>query len=282
MTSPVVSVVTLTWNSQKHIEKMLRSLVEDEIASAVPIEIIVVDNGSEDQTKDTIATFTRAHANINCVELTENLGTTVPRNIGIRMARGEYVFILDSDTVVPKGTLAKLVRAANVLPIPKDQIGIIHPKLLYPDGRFQESARRYPTMLTKAFRLLRWEKARRFDESIEAVLDLRSTPVDYAISAAWFVPRRVFDRIGLLDERIFYSPEDVEFCARCWREGLSVWYFPEVEIVHDCQRLTSKRPFTKMGLSHARGLLRYWSAYGGLVSRPAGAPKAAELKPALA
>ena len=258
---------------------MLQSLFEDEIASAVPIEIIVIDNGSVDSTKDTIATFARDHANITCLALKENLGTTVSRNMGIRMARGQYLFILDSDTIVPKGTLTKLVGAAQSLPVSEGEIWIIHPKLVYPDGRFQESARRYPTVLTKVFRLLRWENARRRDESIESVLDLQSTPVDYAIAAAWFVPRQVFDRIGLLDERIFYSPEDVEFCARCWREGLSVWYFPEAEIIHDCQRITSKRPFTMMGLSHARGLVRYWREYGGFVSRASGAPRTLAAKP---
>jgi GT2 family glycosyltransferase len=82
------------------------------------------------------------------------------------------------------------------------------------------------------------------------------------------VPRETFDRAGVLDERIFYAPEDVEFCARCWRHGLKVWYYPAVEIVHNCQRITSKKPLSMLGLSHMKGLVRYWWEYNSFFQRP--------------
>lgn len=267
MSKPVVSVVTLTWNSARFVEPLLTTLEKDVEVSGVPTEIIIIDNGSRDRTVELLHEYRSRHDNIHLVPLSHNHGTTVSRNIGIRMARGEYVFILDSDTEVPEGTLRGLVEGARRI-AEQDQLGILHPRLVYPDGEFQESARRFPTFLTKVYRLLRMDARRTRDESIEAVLAGQSVPVDYAISAAWFVPRETFDRVGLLDERIFYSPEDVEFCARCWRHGLKVWYYPEVEIVHNCQRITSKRPLSKMGLSHMKGLARYWWEYGAFLSRP--------------
>lgn len=267
MTKPVVSVVSLTWNSAKFVEPLLTSLQKDIEISQVPTEIIVIDNGSRDRTLELLHGFQDRNDDIRLVPLSYNQGTTAPRNIGIRMARGEYVFILDSDTEVAPGTLRGLVEGVQRIP-QRETLGILHPRLIYPDGQFQESARRFPTLFTKAFRLLRLEEQRGRDESIEAVLAGQTTPVDYAISAAWFVPRETFDRVGLLDERIFYSPEDVEFCARCWKHGLKVWYYPEVEIVHNCQRITSKKPFTKLGMSHAKGLMRYWWEYGSFLRRP--------------
>jgi methionyl-tRNA formyltransferase len=90
------------------------------------------------------------------------------------------------------------------------------------------------------------------------------------MSAAWFVPRETFGKVGLLDERIFYAPEDVEFCARVWRSGLKIWYYPQVSIVHNLQRKTNKRPLTKLGLSHAYGLVRYFWEYQSFFHRALG------------
>lgn len=267
MTRPVISVVSLTWNSARFVSPLLTTLQKDVEASGVPTEIIVIDNGSQDETLRLLRDFQAQSDNLHVVPLSRNIGTTESRNIGVRMARGDYIFILDSDTEIPPGTLRGLVEGARAVPDPRS-LGILHPRLVYPDGTFQESARRFPTFFTKAYRLLRMEERRAADESIDEVLEGRMTAVDYAISAAWFIPRHTFDRIGLLDERIFYSPEDVELCARCWKHGLEVWYYPAVEIVHNCQRITSKKPLSRLGLSHAKGLVRYWWEYDGFFRRP--------------
>jgi len=265
---PLVSVVTLTWNSSRFIPPLLRTLLADAEHSQVATEVIVIDNGSTDDSLELLRGFAAEHPNIIIVPLSENQGTTVSRNIGIRMARGEFVFILDSDTEIPKGALRGLVDSFDNIDAPRDRIGIVCPRLLYPDGGFQESARRFPTFFTKVYRLLRIEAMRARDESLDDVLEGKNTLVDYAISAAWFIPRETFDRVGLLDERIFYSPEDVEFCARVWQKDLEVWYYPQVEIMHNTQRLTNKRPLSKLGLSHVKGLVRYWWEYDGFFSRP--------------
>ncbi|MFH1129967.1 MAG: glycosyltransferase [Pseudomonadota bacterium] len=266
MGTPDISIVTITWNSEKQIRRLLTSLLNVAKSDNKEIEVIVVDNASIDGTKTVVETFIASQKNIRFVSLNHNKGTTVSRNIGIRMSNAEHVLILDSDTQVPAGALTGLLESFGH--IPSDNVAIVHPRLVYPDGSFQESARRFPTLFTKAYRLLRVETARSRDESIPGVLAGQITPVDYAISAAWLVPRWVFDEIGLLDERIFYSPEDVEFCARCWKQGYEVWYYPEIEIIHDCQRITAKRPLTRLGVSHARGLFRLWWEYDFLFKRP--------------
>ncbi len=268
MANPAISIVTLTWNSARFVDPLMRTLLRDADTSGIDLEIIVIDNGSTDDTLAKLEHYReRAGERLHLVPLSWNHGTTASRNIGIRMARGDYVLILDSDTEIAEGTLAGLLAAPSRIPDPS-RIGIIHPRLVYPDGAFQESARRFPTVLTKLYRLFRLEDRRARDESIDAVLRGQIVEVDYAISAAWLVPRRVFDLVGLLDERIFYSPEDVEFCARLWKHGLAVWYYPPVEIIHNCQRLTSKRPLSRLGLSHARGLMRFWWEYDFFVCRP--------------
>jgi GT2 family glycosyltransferase len=229
------------------------------------MEVIALDNGSTDQTIGLLRSMPAEHVDFKLIELGHNTGTTFPRNIGIRMSRAPLVLILDSDTEIPPGSLRSLMRSVDELPGP---VGIVAPRLVYPDGKFQESARRFPTVFTKAYRLLGMEERRVADETIPGVLAGEKTKVDYAISAAWLVPRTTFERVGYLDESIFYSPEDVEFCARVWRGKLPVWYYPKAEIVHNCQRITHKRPFTRLGLSHAKQLVRYWAKYGTAFKRP--------------
>jgi len=265
---PIISVVCITWNSERFIRPLLTTLLAEIEHSGLPTEIILIDNGStRDRTTEEVRTFAAAHANITLVPLSTNHGTTASRNIGIRMARGEFILILDSDTEMPPGTLRGLLDAFGELPEP-GKIGLIHPRLTFPDGSFQESARRFPTLATKFFRIFRLEGARSRNETIPEVIRGEVAEVDYAISACWLVPRTVFDQVGLLDETIFYSPEDVEFCARLKRHGLRVWYYPKCHVIHNCQRLTAKRPLSRLGLSHAKGLLRFWWRYGCFFTRP--------------
>lgn len=267
MSSPRISVVSLTWNSARYIDAMLRTLYADIEQSGIATEVIVVDNGSTDETRDLIRAVQQSQPSLQLVPLDHNQGTTRSRNLGVRLAQGEFILILDSDTEIPPGTLAKLLAAPGDIPDP-DTIGLICPRLEYPGGEFQESARRFPTPLTKVYRLLHLEELRSRDETLSDVIAGRICQVDYAISAAWFIPRSTFDRVGLLDEQIFYAPEDVEFCARIWRHGLRIWYYPEARIVHNCQRLTNKKPLSRLALSHAKGLFRYWWLYDGFWRRP--------------
>lgn len=267
MNLPTISVVTLTWNSRRHIKAMLTTLLDDAHDSEISIEVFMVDNGSTDGSLELIQEFVEAHPEVTLIPMPKNLGTTVPRNIALRMARGDHVLILDVDTEMPKGTLQGLLDSWDRIPDP-ESIGIVCPRLIYPNGDFQESARRFPTLFTKVYRLFGMEKRRIADETVQAVVDGELTQIDYAMSAAWFVPRKTFERIGYLDERIFYAPEDVEFCARAWMNGLKIWYDPAVEVIHHLQRITNKKPLSKLGISHTKGLIRYWWEYDSFFTRP--------------
>lgn len=267
MQEPTISVVSLTWNSQRFVREYLTTLFADAQTSGLTLEVLIVDNGSTDGTVEELEEWRGRHPELQLFRQPVNRGTTVSRNIALRAARGEFVFVVDSDTRILPGTLAKLKQGFEGLEA-KAPLGLLCPKLTYPDGEFQESARRFPTVWTKGLRLLRSEKVRQWEESVPAVLAGQPTRVDYAISAAWFFRRSLLDRVGLLDENIFYAPEDTDYCARVWEHGREIWYWPEVTVIHDCQRITSKRPFSKMGLSHLKGLVYYWRKHGGAVVRP--------------
>ena len=260
-----VSVITLTWNSLRYIERMIESVLRDATLSEIETEIIVVDNGSSDGTFDLLKQIQRHESRLSLIGLDINYGTTVSRNIGIKESKGDFVFILDSDTLISPGAIQGLISAFDEINSPN--IGIIHPRLVFPNGEFQESARRFPTFFTKLYRFFSWEQRRVQDESLPAVVSGEITPVDYAISAAWFVKRDLFEQIGYLDEKIFFAPEDAEFCARCWEKGFEVWYYPRVEITHHCQQITRKKIFDPLTKTHLLGLLYFWRKYDLLFSR---------------
>ena len=100
-----VSIVILTWNSEQQIEACLASLAQG--LSAFPSEVIVIDNDSQDETRVVIK---KTWSNVQLVCNTENRGVAPARNQGIRLARGEYVVILDDDTVVQPRALDCLIR----------------------------------------------------------------------------------------------------------------------------------------------------------------------------
>lgn len=254
-----VSVVSLTWNSEKDIEKFIISLQKDFKSNDISYEIIIIDNGSLDGTKNIIKKIQNDDENIILIELGKNTGTTFSRNIGLKLAKGNYIYVLDSDTELKEGTTNLLINSFDI--IDSNKTGIIAPSLVYPNGDFQESARKFPSFKSKLYRLLSIEKARKKIESYDDVLNKNITKVNYAISAAWFFKKNLLSKIGYLDENIFYAPEDAEFCARVWKNNLEVWYYPQAIIVHDCKRITKKKPFSKMGIKHIVGLIYFWGKY---------------------
>ena len=102
-----------------------------------------------------------------------------------------------------------------------------------------------------------------------------SGPVDYAISACWLLSARAVQVTGLLDERIFYSPEDVDYCIRMWQAGFQVHYVPAVSVVHDAQEISRPKGLgiNRFTVRHAKGLLylfakhRYGLGLRGLYRR---------------
>ena len=77
--------------------------------------------------------------------------------------------------------------------------------------------------------------------------------VDYAISAFWLFRGDLIEKVGVLDENIFYSPEDVDYCIRIKKQGYRIVYDPSVHIVHDAQEISRKK-LNKFFFSHLKGL----------------------------
>lgn len=244
------SVVILSFNSERYIRQCLESALDAFKAMSAAYEIFVVDNGSNDQSKRIVDEITEEWcANIQLIDLATNTGTTYSRNCALRQCEGEYILVIDSDAYINADAVMHLQTYLEQ----HSQCGLAVPKLIYPDGRYQISTDVFPTFIHKLKRFFFLKKM----ESNSLPIGDGVRVVDYAISAFWMFPKSTLEHVGYLDEKIFYSPEDVDYCIRIWKHNLSINYLPAVTVIHDAQEISRSKGIriNWFTLSHAKGLL---------------------------
>ncbi len=224
---PVVSVVVVSWNTRDLLVSCLRTLRAAERSPS--FEVIVVDNASSD---DSVAAVRREFPEVILIETGANLGYAAGNNVGIEAARGEYVFLLNSDTEVKPDAIAKLARFLATHP----DHAAASAKLLNLDGSLQRACMNFPTRLTAvAFDTWfgkRWLK-REVDRYFAREFDhLHSADVAQPPAAALMIRKEVLDRFGAFDEDLFLFFNDVELCRRLSRLGYRIRFVADAEIVH--------------------------------------------------
>jgi len=245
-----ISVVILSFNSAKHIERCLSDLHVALQSLALNAEVFVVENGSSDDSLRRIEACKSQYGDaLKIINLHKNTGTTYSRNQALKQATGKYVLVLDSDAYVNGIALNRLMNYLNE----NENVGLAVPKITYASGNFQLSCDKFPTLVGKAKRFLFLKKMEAKPSELSAIQ--QPVDVDYAISACWMLPKHVVDKVGLLDENIFYSPEDVDYCIRVWKAGYEIHYVPDVSVIHDAQELSRGFKLTRFHFSHLNGIL---------------------------
>lgn len=248
------SVVILSFNSERTLDECLKNIVDTFIKMDVDkeSEVFVVENGSSDGSKAILDNYAKTYPGlIKPIIFSENTGTTVSRNAALNKSTGQYVLILDSDAYMTPDVLMKLTDELNKNP----KLGLVCPKLTYADGRNQMSTDTFPTLKRKLQRFLSLEKMQSAENQIFEKY------VDYAISACWLLRRDAVDAVDGFDEKIFYSPEDVDYCMQVWKHGYSIRYIPTVSMVHDAQELSRGFKITKFHVAHLKGLFYLFFKY---------------------
>lgn len=250
-----IGFVILAWNSEKVIGPCLESVFSLKEYCAA---IIVVDNGSTDGTVRRIESIQVPEKDsLTLMQLEKNMGTTMPRNMALKKLQAEdldFICILDSDTQINETAVDGLILALEA----DDVRGIVGPRMVTSGGMVQESARRFPTLTDKLCKAMPLPFIQKWGERLERVEETPDAegiyPVDYLMSACWMLRPDVIQRVGLLDEKIFYAPEDAEYCIRVWKAGYSVVFCPTVSIIHEWQRLSKKKFFSRINWEHIKGL----------------------------
>jgi len=255
MEPAVYSFVILTFNSARYIQQCLDSINQTADVLKEPMEVFVVDNGSVDATREIMQKIGFSqYVSFKSILFEENTGTTFSRNTALKQVSGEFIIVLDSDAYVNPLALNAL---KAYLEANKD-CGLVVPRLTYLDGRHQLSVDQFPTLLHKIKRYFFLKKI----EQQAPINKIRT--VNYAISAFWMLPKKMLTEVGLLDEAIFYSPEDVDYCIRVWKAGYNISYLPEFSVVHDAQEISRPKGLKILNLfslSHIKGLLYLYTKH---------------------
>lgn len=248
-----LSVVLICWNSLHHLQGALASL-QDTLTAHIDSEIIIVDNGSTDGTYHYIA---QHYPTVRYTRLPENRGVAYARNRGIEIAQGNYVWLLDDDTIVNHEALATMLAYMNDNP----SCGICGCRLVNSCGETQQSYKTYPGLSVKIANVLHSLLRRKGTQrDAYAMLIAQGKPFEpeYIIGACQLIRREVIEKIGLLDEKIFYGPEDADYCIRTRNAGWHITYLPQVSIIHHWKRITNRNLFSPMARRHTAALIHFY------------------------
>lgn len=274
-----VSIIIVSFNTRDLLLQCLASIFEtlERAVKAGPLsvenraisrgyEVIVVDNGSMDRTGAAIA---RQYPQVRLIENEFNLGFAAANNQGMRVSRGRYLLFLNPDTEVMEGSVVELVRFMNRHP----RVGMATSKLLYPDGRFQHSAFRFPTLwmtfldfFPLAPRLLQSGLNGRYPQERY----LRPFEIDHPLGACMLVRREVAQRVGMLSEDYFMYCEEVDWCVRIKRDGWQVFCEPQAAVMHHggaSTRQLADRMFVELHRSRMTLFRKYYSPFFRVAAR---------------
>ncbi len=221
-----LSVIILNYNVRYFLEQSVCSV--QKALENIDGEIIVVDNNSQDES---CAMMKLLFPNIKLIENKQNLGFPKGNNIGVAEAKGEYICILNPDTVIAEDTFAKVLAFAKK----KNDIGIIGCKLIDGTGNFlAESKRGVPTpfvAFTKIFGLYKFSNY--FGKYYAQHLNENETgKVDILVGAFMVMKRDLYQEIGGFDENCFMYSDDIDLSYRVLKNGKSNYYFHETSVIH--------------------------------------------------
>lgn len=179
-------------------------------------------------------------------------------NLGIAATTGEYVLNVNPDAIAEPGAVALLVELADVKP----RCGIAGPQLRWPDGTWQPSRRRFPTVRGTIVRRtpLRQLRAPYETQREHYELDERPTePVeaDWMLGAFLLMRRTMLDEIGGWDAGYRHYCEDIDLCYRAALAGWERWYVPRAVVTHAYAAVIDRRFLSRHTLWHARGMARF-------------------------
>lgn len=228
-----VAIILVNWNGKNDTLKCLVSLGKLKAQSS-KLKIIVIDNGSTDDSVDAIH---EKFPKVDIIETGENLGFAGGNNVGIRKAleaRADFVWLLNNDTIVDNNALEALVDAFG-----ERRVGIAGSKIYFTPGR-EYHKERYGQIdrgrvLWYAGGVIDWQNMyashRGVDEVDRGQYDVTQETA-FVTGCSMMIRGDVFDKAGLLDEKFFAYLEDVDFCLRVKRAGYKLLYVPKSIIWH--------------------------------------------------
>lgn len=224
-----LSIIIVNYNVQHFLEQCLHSVFK--AVKNDDAEIFVVDNNSVD---GSVLMVKEKFPQVKLIENKKNTGFSFANNQAIKQAKGEYVLLLNPDTVVEEDTFEKVISFMNSHP----EAGGLGVKMLDGKGNFlPESKRGLPTPSVAFYKIFGFSKlfpkSKTFGRYHLGFLDEDATNEVEILSGAFMLIRKsVLDKIGLLDETFFMYGEDIDLSYRIIKAGYKNYYYPETRIIH--------------------------------------------------
>lgn len=224
MVKGLVSIVLINWNGIIDLKDCLPSLRKVKYPK---VEIILVDHGSKD---GSIEYVKKNFPEIKLIETKKNLGFALGNNVGYEKTKGEYVLILNNDTIVTSDFLDYLVETLRA-----EGVGVVQPKIIFADTKKLQTAGTYLTNSGFLYHV-------GYDKNPREKKYNNRTKIFSANGACMLIKREIIGKVGLFDKDFFLYFEETDFCWRVWLAGYSILYEPRAVIFHKGSRATKTLP----------------------------------------
>ncbi|MEN6356669.1 MAG: glycosyltransferase family 2 protein [Armatimonadota bacterium] len=224
-----VTIVVVSFNTRELLDRCIASVLE--ASPNVEKELIVVENASCDGSREMLA---EKYPMVRIIANDNNRGYAPACNQGLREARGEYVFALNSDAFLVKDALFTMVKYMDSNP----EVGALGPRLLNADGSIQHGcARRSHTFLSQLVSLIPWFSlvpvVREYcGRHMPLDFYKQTNNVDVICGAALFMRKSTLEKIGYFDEGLIVNSDDQEWCRRARMADCKLVYLAEAEVIH--------------------------------------------------
>ncbi|MGD9380553.1 MAG: glycosyltransferase family 2 protein, partial [candidate division WOR-3 bacterium] len=255
-----LSVVIVNYNVKAFLEQCLIAI--DRARGALNIEIFVVDNASVDGSQ---AMVKKRFPHVKLIENNQNVGFSTANNQAMKNARGEYILILNPDTLIQEDTLSVLRKHLDENP----KSGAIGCKLLNPDGSYQINSRRsFPTPWVAFSRIVGlskiFPKSRLFGQYNLTYLDPDiESEVDVLSGSLMMLRREALEQVGYFDEEYFMYGEDIDLSYRIKKAGWQIFYTPATQAIHYKGESTKKSEFSAITRFYSTMLIFIRKHFGG-------------------
>ena len=223
-----VSIVIVNWNTRELLRQCLESIYQN--INQPSFEVLVVDNGSTD---GSAAMVLSNFPQVELIECKDNLGFVKANNLAVGHCRGEYIILLNSDSLVLEPGIRDLVNFTRLHP----NAGAVGGMVLNPDRTIQYSCRKFINFWTSLI-MHTVNLIKSFKDPISRKFNMidfdhqSARKVDWVSGCYMLIPNEWIKRHGLFDDNIFMFSEDCDLCFRMRDEGYWVYYAPVSPIIH--------------------------------------------------
>jgi len=225
----MLSIIIVNYKNAPLLRLCLKSL-QRVIPDSFAHEIIVIDVAAD---ADTAHVATEEFPQVRYLPFEKNIGYTQGINQGLKAAKGNHMFLMNSDIIPLPGSFEKICEYMKAHP----EVGLLGPQLLNLNGSNQQSCFRFYTPFTIVYRRTFLGKLPFVKNVLNRFLmkdkDLTKTlPVDWLMGSALMVSRKALESVGYMDEHFYLYMSDVDWPRRFWENGYQVIFFPEAKMYH--------------------------------------------------